>query len=310
MNDSDGEIKAKVFISCGQREQSDEACIAQDIEARLRELHYDPYVAVEEQSPLGVKENILGQLESSEYFLFIDFKREQFANETFCRGSLFSHQELAIASYLNIELVAFQEEGVKKHDGLMGFLHINAIPFTDRKQLPDRVVDEIQKRWNPRWKNRLLLEPDVRDSDVAFNRLEQKWTKYFHVRVKNLNPRKMATNCYAYLERVRRITENADIPIETIEFKWSGYTLPNAVVGAGSSRSFDAFYVLIDDPGQLCFRAIVFSDATSFIPTIPGTGDFHLTYLVISENFPPARRTFKVHVSERLQDLRFEALDE
>jgi hypothetical protein len=110
-------MKAKVFISCGQRRNTEEIEIARTISRRLISLGYDPYVATEEQTLKGVKENIFSQLTSSEYFLFIDFRRERIDELDLCRGSLFSHQELAIASLIDMPLIAFQEEGVLREDG-------------------------------------------------------------------------------------------------------------------------------------------------------------------------------------------------
>lgn len=125
---SSRELKARVFISCGQTRGSEEENIAHKVSERLDKLGYDSYIAVEEQTLRGVKENIFHQLETSEYFIFIDFKREKLEYNGFqiCRGSLFSHQELAIASYLDIPLAAFQEEGVKQEDGLMRFFKVIA----------------------------------------------------------------------------------------------------------------------------------------------------------------------------------------
>jgi cobalamin biosynthesis protein CbiG len=115
--------KARVFISCGQRKNTDEVEIAEKIRELLELKGFDPYVAVREQTLRGLKENIFKQLSSSEYFLFIDFKREQFKGESVYRGSLFSHQELAVASFLeDIELMAFRENGVKSDDGILRFL--------------------------------------------------------------------------------------------------------------------------------------------------------------------------------------------
>src|SRR5438477_12554495 len=113
------EPRARVFISCGQSRGSDEESTASDIATRLRELGFDPYIAVQEQTLRGLKENIFEQLAKSEYFVFVDFKREQLANSgpPIHRGSLFSHQELAVASYLDIDLMAFQESGGKHDDG-------------------------------------------------------------------------------------------------------------------------------------------------------------------------------------------------
>jgi hypothetical protein len=107
--DQQDELRARVFISCGQNKGSGEQELADEIGGRLKGLGFDPYVAVGEQSLRGLKENIFGQLNRSEYFLFVDFKREPLGKTGFHRGSLFSHQELAVASFLEIDVLAFQE---------------------------------------------------------------------------------------------------------------------------------------------------------------------------------------------------------
>lgn len=71
-------LRARVFISCGQSKGSDEPKMAEEISKRLTDLGFDPYVAVAQQSLRGPKENIFEQLSRSEYFLFVDFKRERF----------------------------------------------------------------------------------------------------------------------------------------------------------------------------------------------------------------------------------------
>jgi len=136
-------VKSRVFISCGQRKDNEELAIANQIADKLDKMGFEPYIAVGEQSLKGVKENIFKRLEESEYFLFIDFKRERLfkTNEEFVdtndhRGSLFSHQELAIATFLDYEVLAFQEKGVKKDDGILGFIQANCIPFSKRRNLP------------------------------------------------------------------------------------------------------------------------------------------------------------------------------
>jgi len=48
-----------------------------------------------------------------------------------------------------------------------------------------------------------------------------------------------------------------------------------------------------------------FATATEFTPRIPTQGDFLLTYAVVSENFPPARGTFALHVDRDLEKIRF-----
>lgn len=305
---ADGQLKARVFISCGQKKNSEEVQIARAIAGELTRLGYEPYVATEEQTLRGVKENIFHQLETSEYFLFIDFKRERLVlsdGESVHRGSLFSHQEVALASYLDIPLVAFQEKGVKQEDGLMRFLQGNSIPFADRQLLSKLVIDEVQKKgWDPGWKNQLILEREEGLFSDATRLPENEATRFFHIRARNLHLHKVAANCRIYLERVRDVVNSRDIPLEVVEFKWAGYTLPDAIIRPKSSRRFDAFLIFHRDPTQLRFN--LFTDSTEFIPRIRGPGDFEMTYAVISENFQVARRAFTLHIGSQLNEIRFQ----
>ena len=52
------ERRARVFISCGQAKGTDEERIATEIARRLHELGFNPYIAIQEQTLRGLKENI------------------------------------------------------------------------------------------------------------------------------------------------------------------------------------------------------------------------------------------------------------
>lgn len=327
MSQERNNLKAKVFISCGQNKNTDEVNIAQSIAEKLTEKGFDYYIAVQEQSLKGVTENIFKQLETSEYFLFIDFKRENILpnnNEIICRGSLFSHQELAVASYLGIKTIAFQEKGVKPDDGIMRFIQANCIYFDDRQKLSSLVIDKILKeQWNSQWKNQLKLEyqdystgrlpldisentSDVSSLSIPTSMSHKKQSsgapaRFYHIVVKNLHKNKMAINCIAYLKSVQRIPGNVTNP-KTVEFKWAGYILPNAMIPPNSERSFDAFYASESDPFRLLFNE--FTDFYEYDYCIRGPGDFELTYVVVSENFPPAERIFKVHIGNFIDDIK------
>jgi len=318
----DEELKAKVFISCGQH-TCQERAIAREIEEALRCKGYDPYVAVQQQSLRGVLQNIFQELETSEYFLFIDFKREpvvpcyrsgrypiiSFPRRLLRRGSLFSHQELAIASYLQLPVVAFQEKGIKELDGLMNFIQANSIAFSHRSTLAELVVAAVEEdeEWNPHWKNQLRIERVPEQFQNALRIPENKPARFFHIRVQNLHQRKPATNCYVYLEHAYDISQQVDIDLETIEFKWEGYMQPDAVIGPKSCRHFDAFWVFHDEPSHARFN--VFSDSTRFHPRLLHAGDYRLTYCVISENFPPARITCNLRLDDDLAKVALVAVD-
>ncbi len=311
------DFRARVFISCGQAKDTDEPAIAEAIATKLTELGFDFYIAVLEQTLSGLKENIFRKLKESEYFLFVDFKREQLETNgsTVCRGSLFSHQELAIASFLDMEVLAFQESGVKPLDGILGILQANAIPFTDRSKLTELVVAKVQERiknrsWEPRWKNVLTLEREpTQFSDANRNAPGEPRPfpgRFFHIDVCNRHRSKLAVNCYAYLEKAVNSETSKELPFKTVEYKWAGYTMPNATILPKQARRLDAFWIDHRNPTKLWFNAYV--DSSEYIPTVEGDGKYELTYVVVAENFPIARRRFALHLNKSLDLTTFTAL--
>lgn len=309
-------LKAKVFISCGQARDTEEVKIAHEIKNRLIELGYDPYIAVEEQTLRGVKENIFSQLDTSEYFIFIDFKRERLVIDdnqpVVHRGSLFTHQELALASYLDIPLLAFQEAGVKQEDGIMRFLQANAIPFTDRNSLPNIVADKAQEfKWSPHWKNQLVIEipkPPFKDMpEININKTK----RYFHIQVRNLHRRKSAINCSVYLEKIFDTLKHVEIPIETTGFKWLNSTSLNSAIAPMSYRKFGAFWIYHTcSLKHLSFKGLTDTSEDIFDLSSPvGFEDLELTYLVISNNFRPIIKTFVLHIDDKIEKTKFYAID-
>lgn len=105
-------MAGKVFISCGQR-PPDETTIAHRIRDILKDkFDLDSYLAFKVQSFDDVMQ-ITKELSVCDYYLFIDFRREKLGWRGKCRGSLFTHQELAIARHLGFsEIIALQQDGV------------------------------------------------------------------------------------------------------------------------------------------------------------------------------------------------------
>jgi len=202
-------------------------------------------------------------------------------------------------------VLPFQEIGVKQMDGIMSFLQANATPFTDRSLLASVIADKVnQRRWAPHWRNELELSRDPtqfgdadREEQTAEGRRQYKG-RFFHIDVRNRHFDKAATNCYVYLSRVCNLGTAQEIPLKTIEFKWAGYMLPNAHILPNQSRRFDAFWIAHRNPGQLEFN--VFSDSTEYVPRIGAEGRYRLDYVVVSDNFPPARGTFTLNLSDSL----------
>jgi hypothetical protein len=316
-------VRARVFLSCGQRHGSDEPIIADQVKTLLEDRGFSCYVAVRQQSLVGLRENIFEQLRSSEYFLFIDFRREgllapqrylgiipkQLAKDGLAlhRGSLFSHQELAIASFLEIEVLGLRERGVNTLDGLVGHIQGNFQEFADRSKIPGLVEQLIEERnWRSDWQNALQIELPGEPYADMLRQPENARARFFHACVRNLHKDLVATDCYVYMKRLVRLDTGASIPLETVEFKWAGYVLPNAPIAPRSARKFDAVWFFHERPAEPLFN--LFTDSGRYVPRIPGVGDYEMCFEVRSENLPAVERTFILRVGDSLDAIHLEPL--
>jgi hypothetical protein len=302
------EIRARVFISCGQQKDSIEVKVAQEIHDLLYDKGFDPYVAIQQQKLTGLRDDIFTKLGDSEYLLFIDFFREKLPTGEY-RGSLFSHQELAIASYIQIDdVLAFQQKGMAL-EGMMKAMQLNPIPFDEPADLPKLVHEEIEKRgWSPKWKRILHVDRvagEYQDAHVDTGN-GVKLARYFHLTVENKHKTKIAINCTAYLESIVKMPENASVPLRTVELKWAGYTMPVVAIMPESKRDLDAFLVVHDEPHITRFNC--YSDSSYYLPPILGQGEYILSYAVISENFPVARLKVKAKLGLNIDSISLEVL--
>jgi hypothetical protein len=305
--------RSRVFISCGQAENTDERRIADEIARKLEELGFDPFVAFRVQSLRGLKENIFAQLSVSEYLVFVDFRRDRLGDTGEYRGSLFSHQELAIGAFLDIDVAAFHEKGVTR-EGIAAFVQANSVQFGDRDHLPAVIAQHIRGAgWQSNWRRELTIElPEPRFMDATrverdqFDSVAQFVARFFHVAVRNLDVRRPALNCYVYLEKVRELSSGKEDNPPTIEFKWAGYGLPNAIIGPASARRFDALWIMHNDLSRIRFNS--FADATPFQPPALGEGVYELKYRVVSENFPSVSSTLRWTLGDNLEQSRLEMM--
>lgn len=323
-------IKSRVFISCGQKDE-EEKKIATEIETRLSELGYEPYVAIHKQSTGSLISNILLILKVCEYYLFVDFRREMLIIDSRIdpisydedklqqvehRGSLFSNQELAISTYLEKPLIAFQEKGVKKRDGLLSAIQANVIMFEDRRNLVDEIIRKVKVDWRSNWRNQIIFK-DIEGKSVFPEYIDEygpsKWpARFFHINVENLHKDTSAYNCVAYLESYKviskTVTERNAIEIiwEPIELKWKGMKTQSVLIPPKTDRKFDAVYIYENIP-QTAYVGInpFLVDLSSYLETLEGVEIFELNYVVYSDNFQPIRSTYILELKEDLNETRF-----
>jgi hypothetical protein len=304
------EVRAQIFISCGQRTEQ-ERQIAHEIADRLEDLQFVPYMAVEQQTLRGFREEILGQLAESEYYLFIDFTREPLLTGGLpSRGSLFSHQELAVASFLDLEVLAFQERGILPRDGLIGILQANPHSFSrqQRSALPDLVENAVRAGgWDPTWKHSLAFaDQAVQESNVQT--VNGRRASFFHIRVTNRHKWKVAANCCVFLERVVKLVDARWVeigpPLKASELKWAGSKLHTVFIPPRSSRDFDALKIFNDSP-TLGHIETPHADSTQFwVPTLRGPGPYRLTYRVVSTSLPDTVCDFELDFGDGLTSVR------
>jgi len=273
-----------VFISCGQR-PGEELEIAKRLKSMLKEeFQFEPYLALADQRLRSVPENIFERLRNSEYFLIIDFRREKVDKEY--RGSLFSHQELAIAAFLEFDndVLIFQEKGVMQRDGMIGAFQANAIPFKRRSDLVETIAKHVKKKWHHDWRRKLVLQ-QANDPDCEAVQQKSGTVGYFfHILMRNRHIRTPARDCCAYLRSVRDATGRMT-RFEASKLRWAGCFFPNAIIPPGNFvRRFDALW--FDSSSPLCPRLNILSDWPRSFPNLRGPGTWELEYEVISNNVP------------------------
>ena len=296
--------KTKVFISCGQKKDSVERSIAKQIEDKLIGLGFDTYLALEQHTLRGLKENIFKHLMDSEYFLFIDFRREKLNNSNNFRGSLYTNQELAIASFLGKEVIAFQQKRILHVDGMLSSLQLNPIKFNNREknELPDLIEQQIkQSGWNNQWKNKLdiSIQPNYHDARKQSGDIG----RHYFLRVDNLHKDRIAFNCTAYVKSIIYKTNNLPFPSETVELKWAGSLVPSVTIMPKSYRLLDAFFVLHSRPDLLIFSS--FSDSLMHLPPLSGIGIYEIVYIVVSENFPLLEIRTSINITGNVDTISF-----
>lgn len=187
---------ARVFVSCGQREG--ERDVARAVADWFTSQGFRPYVALEAQSIQDVNSGIIGELRRSDYYVFIDLKRERLDSGDGSRGSLFSHQELAIAYALGFEnAIFFREIGVQL-EGLGAFMIGNATLFQDRTTVPHLVADAARRRgWSPEYSRNFIIGP-LRWSDQPI-RYRDLQGRFLYVDIQNRRPEVAAAGTIARL---------------------------------------------------------------------------------------------------------------
>ncbi len=296
--------KARVFISCGQRTEREEN-IGLEVDSYFRERDFETYFAKKVHSPKALTEHIFAYLKESEYFVFIDFKREKIESSEF-RGSLFVNQEIAIATFLKLQGIGFLEKGVKR-EGILNYQIYNAFPFKDGTEIIAKLRKETSN-WNPESVNELFLSYDKRGDtkDIPLRNYRGKpLSDWWHIEVKNRHKSKHAFSCLAYLTYLKNIDNEKKFKIPTIELLWSGLGDYTINIMADGKRELDALYI-IHQENKVRFqsRRLTTTSPRFHLPVLDN-GTYLLEYSVVSSNFDIASKKFLLKHPKTHKEIEF-----
>jgi len=296
--------KAKVFISCGQRDDREKQ-IGAAVERYFKdERHFDTFLAAETHSPEALTECIFRQLEESEYFIFIDPKREGIGPKRH-RGSLFVNQEIALASYLKIPSLGFSEAGVSR-EGIAGYQILNPIPFSNKEDILAHLAEKTSK-WDPTSVNELWLSTGSVHRNYRIENLPDKpLSDWWHINVHNRNKQKHALACSVYLSSIEDLATHKVGEAPSAELQWAYYPdLFSVTILSNRKREGDGFFVL-HEAQIISFNARGTGSSSPFaqMPVL-GKGIYRLEYLVTSSNFRLARTFFILDFSKSIDSISF-----
>ncbi len=295
---------ARVFVSCGQRSPR-EIAIGRAVYEYFRTRGFEAYFAERVHSPDALTTNIFKFLTQSEYFVFIDFKRDAIGHNDF-RGSLFVNQELAISTFLGIEGIGFCERGTKR-EGILEYHIYNAFLFDDGTEIIG-ILDKETAIWDKDSANEidLTFDPDSVSRNVTItNNPTRPMSDWYHVSIMNRNKRKHAYNCMGYISRITTLSGKDEISLPSCELIWSGLGDFSVNIVGGTSREIDAFHILHrEDFIRFQHRPLTTTNPKYQFPRLR-KGDYMLEYTVLSENFANASKTFTLNFGGTYRDIDF-----
>jgi len=280
-------MKSKIFISCGQA-NANEVKVANEVSTWLNSEGYQPYVAIETQSILDVNSGIISELKSSDYYIFINFKRDQIVNgeTTFYRGSVFTNQELGIAYAMGFEKMLFINQKDVRREGIFGYLVSNTPEFDNYDEVLPIIKDAIAKaKWTNDYSRNLIIQHLRWGNPISYtDHTGRRNVKGLNVDVFNNRPDVGASNTVC---RLRTIFTNGvtNISPDRSHLKCCGSPGYSNIIWPKDHIAFDLFSIHLDNPTDIFLHSAL--DVNPRVPIINSIGKYELEYEVFAKGFSP-----------------------
>jgi hypothetical protein len=290
-------MPARVFISCGQGSLEERAA-ANAVRTWLISEGFDAYVAVNVQTIADLNAGIIGAIRTSDYYLFIDFPREPLVGgSSLKRGSLYSHQELAIAYALDFENILLVKHEDVLDEGVGKFIVSNIPKAKNHTDVLGLVQSAVAKAgWSNTYSRHLSLSrlrwgPPVIYGDHTGRRK----MRVLHGDIANGRPDSAAFEVVAHLASVRDsgiggIVDHKDTSV----LKASGHIGYAHTIWPKKECSFDLLAINLDRPHEVFLNSSL--DLNPRQPIISSVGKYEFQFEFIGDRYPLLKVTFELAV--------------
>ncbi len=283
-------MPGRVFISCGQS-TTEEIELASSVRDWFISAGYTPYVAIKAQSIDDVNSSIIGELRRSDYYVFIDFKRESLVGSTDNsdhRGSLFTNQELSIAYILGFQNVIFLQQSGVRLEGLIRYMASNAQQFEHVHEILPHVQRQVADRsWSVDYSRHFVVS-GIRWSDGIIDYASgQIVGRFLYLGIENRRPDVGAFNTTARLSQIQQEGQDLVESSNRSPLKATGIVRGySQTIWPDSEEEFDLLAV-----GNSCGNEVFLNTAMDVppVPVIREAGHHRLHYEVFAEGFEVVR---------------------
>jgi hypothetical protein len=251
----------------------------------LRSKGFSPYVATQIQTLLDLNGEILQELKQADFFFLINFRREQLVDSDECRGSLFAHQEFAIAYALGFEKMLLLSQTGVRCEGMLAFIVSNTPRFENHSEALDAARRAIESaRWDPSYSRNLIAQslrwgPQVRYGDHTGQRMVQ----VLYVDIVN---RRSDLGAIGTVARLNAIVERGQrrVSPDRSHLKATSYPGYEQTIFPGSHAAFDLLALVLDRPHTVVLNSALDVSPRSSVLSAPG--EYVLEYEAFANGFP------------------------
>jgi hypothetical protein len=294
-------MAGKVFISCGQATNAERA-VGNSLFEWFKEKGFDPYLAVDVPTLFDLNNQILKDLANSDFFLFVNFKRETGATGFNLPLSLFSHQELAIAYSLGFERVIIVNQKGALKEGILKFIVSNTPEFEEKAEVLGIVKKVVETaKWNKEFSRGLFannlvwgdVNPRMLYRDHSLPQPMCQVTLFCDIVNNRFN--QGAGDCIARLAFIKKEGDERKPSWDRSHLKVTGQSGYKQNIFPASHGAFDLLSINYHNPDWACLHSAL--DTAPRQPIIQGPGKFELDYEVFAENFPLLRFRVKIELN-------------